>query len=338
MELLLKVAFKVMEYLKSMIDPNIVIALVVSFIIASIIAPILIPVLHKLKFGQNIREEGPKSHQKKSGTPSIGGIIFIGATAITMIIMTFVMKKTFDSEAMVALYAFIAFSIIGFLDDLLKIIKKKNEGLTSKQKMLLLLIVSVILAIYCYNQFGGTISIPFTSYHLDLGWLYIPCVIIYFAGVTNAVNLTDGLDGLATSVTVLVVTFLAIVAYSMGHAELAVFCVAIAGALLAFLRFNAFPARVFMGDTGSLGLGGAIAIVALMLKMPLILVIIGIIYVIETLSVILQVWSFKTRKKRIFKMAPIHHHFEACGWKETKVVAVFSIVTVIFCFIGFASI
>ena len=324
--------------LKSLIDPNIIIALVISFVIASILAPIIIPVLHKLKFGQNIREEGPKSHQKKSGTPTIGGVIFIASTIITMIIMTFVMKGTFNNEAMVALYAFIAFGIIGFLDDLLKIVKKKNEGLTSKQKMVLLLVVSIVLAFYCYYTFGSSISFPFTSYHINLGWIYIPFVIIYFAGATNAVNLTDGLDGLATSVTVLVITFLAIVSYSMGHAELAVFCVAIAGSLLAFLRFNAFPARVFMGDTGSLGLGGAVAVVALMLNMPFVIVIIGIVYVIETLSVILQVWSFKTRKKRIFKMAPIHHHFEACGWSETKVVAVFSIVTAIFCFIGFASI
>ena len=180
--------------------------------------------------------------------------------------------------------------------------------------------------------------VPFTDIVINLGPLYVPIMMFVIIGTVNAVNLTDGLDGLATSVTVLVITFLAIVSYSMGHAELAVFCVAIAGSLLAFLRFNAFPARVFMGDTGSLGLGGAVAVVALMLNMPFVLVIIGIVYVIETLSVILQVWSFKTRKKRIFKMAPIHHHFEACGWSETKVVAVFSIVTAIFCFIGFASI
>lgn len=322
-----------MEFLKSLVNPTIVAGLIISFVIATLIGPILIPLLHKLKFGQNIRTEGPKSHQKKAGTPTIGGLIFIFATMITMIIMT----DSFTDEAMIALYAFIGFGIIGFLDDLLKIIKKKNEGLTSGQKMIGLIIVAGALTYYAYTHIGTSINVPFMDIQLNLGWLYIPFVLFYFAAFTNAVNLTDGLDGLATSITVLVVTFLAIVSYSMGNMSLAVFCVALAGALLAFLRFNAFPARVFMGDTGSLALGGAVAMVALMLKMPLTLVIIGGIYVIETVSVVLQVGSYKLRKKRIFKMAPIHHHYEALGWSETKIVSIFSIITVIFCFIAFAS-
>lgn len=308
-------------------------AIVISFIVASILGPIIIPLLHKLKFGQNIRAEGPKSHLKKAGTPTIGGLIFIFATIITM----FIMVGNPTDEAMVALYAFVGFGFVGFLDDLLKIIKKKNEGLTSGQKMILLLIVSGFLTWYAYKYIGTSINIPFLDGQFNLGLFYIPFVMFYFAGVTNAVNLTDGLDGLATSVTVLVTTFLGIVSYNLGHISLAIFCVALAGALLAFLRFNAFPARVFMGDTGSLALGGAVAMVALILKMPLILVFIGIIYVIETLSVILQVTSFKLTGKRIFKMAPIHHHFEQLGWSETKIVSVFSIVTVVFCFIAFAS-
>lgn len=308
-------------------------AIVISFIIASILGPIIIPLLHKLKFGQNIREEGPKSHLKKAGTPTIGGLIFIFATIITM----FIMVGNPTDEAMVALYAFVGFGFVGFLDDLLKIIKKKNEGLTSGQKMILLLIVSGFLTWYAYKYIGTSINIPFLNGQFNLGLFYIPAAMFYFAGVTNAVNLTDGLDGLATSVTVLVTTFLGIVSYNLGHISLAIFCVALAGALLAFLRFNAFPARVFMGDTGSLALGGAVAMVALILKMPLILVFIGIIYVIETLSVILQVASFKLTGKRIFKMAPIHHHFEQLGWSETKIVSVFSIITVVFCFIAFAS-
>lgn len=316
-----------------MIDPKIVMAIVISFIVASILGPIIIPLLHKLKFGQNIRQEGPKSHLKKAGTPTIGGLIFIFATTITM----FIMVGNPTDEAMIALYSFVGFGFVGFLDDLLKIIKKKNEGLTSGQKMILLLIVSGFLTWYAYKYIGTSINIPFLNGQINFGLFYIPFVMFYFAGVTNAVNLTDGLDGLATSVTVLVTTFLGIISYNLGHISLAIFCVALAGALLAFLRFNAFPARVFMGDTGSLALGGAVAMVALILKMPLILVLIGIIYVIETLSVILQVASFKLTGKRIFKMAPIHHHFEQLGWSETKIVSVFSIITVVFCFIAFAS-
>ncbi|SUY34037.1 phospho-N-acetylmuramoyl-pentapeptide-transferase [Clostridium perfringens] len=322
-----------MEILKSMIDPKIVMAIVISFIVASILGPIIIPLLHKLKFGQNIRQEGPKSHLKKAGTPTIGGLIFIFATIITM----FVMVGNPTDEAMIALYSFVGFGFVGFLDDLLKIIKKKNEGLTSGQKMILLLIISGFLTWYAYKYIGTSINIPFLNGQINLGLFYIPAAMFYFAGVTNAVNLTDGLDGLATSVTVLVTTFLGIISYNLGHISLSIFCVALAGALLAFLRFNAFPARVFMGDTGSLALGGAVAMVALILKMPLILVLIGIIYVIETLSVILQVASFKLTGKRIFKMAPIHHHFEQLGWSETKIVSVFSIITVVFCFIAFAS-
>lgn len=316
-----------------MIDPKIVMAIVISFIVASILGPIIIPLLHKLKFGQNIRQEGPKSHLKKAGTPTIGGLIFIFATIITM----FIMVGNPTDEAMIALYSFVGFGFVGFLDDLLKIIKKKNEGLTSGQKMILLLIVSGFLTWYAYKYIGTSINIPFLNGQINFGLFYIPFVMFYFAGVTNAVNLTDGLDGLATSVTVLVTTFLGIISYNLGHISLAIFCVALAGALLAFLRFNAFPARVFMGDTGSLALGGAVAMVALILKMPLILVLIGIIYVIETLSVILQVASFKLTGKRIFKMAPIHHHFEQLGWSETNIVSVFSIITVVFCFIAFAS-
>lgn len=322
-----------MEFLKTVINPKIVMAIVISFIIASILGPIIIPMLHKLKFGQNIREDGPKSHLKKSGTPTIGGLIFIFATIITM----FIMVGNPTDEAMVALYSFLGFGFVGFLDDLLKIIKKKNEGLTSGQKMILLLIVAGFLTWYAYKYIGTSINIPFADFQFNLGILYIPAALFYFAGVTNAVNLTDGLDGLATSVTVLVMTFLAILSYNLGHMSLAIFCVALAGGLLAFLRFNAFPARVFMGDTGSLALGGAVAMVALILKMPLILIFIGIIYVTETVSVILQVASFKLTGKRIFKMAPIHHHFEQLGWSETKIVSIFSIMTVVFCFIAFAS-
>ncbi|MBU5590795.1 phospho-N-acetylmuramoyl-pentapeptide-transferase [Clostridium sp. MSJ-4] len=306
-------------------------SILISFIIVSILAPIVIPMLTRLKFGQNIRKDGPKSHQKKAGTPTMGGIIFIIATLISMIIMV---GKPSD-EAMVALYAFIAYGFIGFLDDLLKIIRKDNLGLRARQKMVLLLIVSSILSYYAYTKVGTEVFIPFTNKTIDFGILYIPFMLFYFSGATNAVNLTDGLDGLATSVTLLVITFFALVSFGMGHYTLSIFCLIVAGALLGFLRFNAFPARVFMGDTGSLALGGAVATVAMVLKLQILLGIVGGIYVAETLSVIIQVTSFKLTGKRVFKMSPLHHHFEQIGWPETKIVSSFSIITVLLCLIAF---
>jgi phospho-N-acetylmuramoyl-pentapeptide-transferase len=314
---------------------RIVYSVLIAFFISLIIGPILIPLLHKLKFGQNIREEGPKSHQKKAGTPTMGGLIFIVSSFITMAIL---IKKPSD-EAMIALYAFIAFGLIGALDDGLKIIHKKNLGLRAVEKMILLIIVSGVLGYYAATnpRIGTKILIPFTQVDFDLGMWYIPFVVLFFTATTNAVNLTDGLDGLATSVTLLVMTFFALVSYGLGHWTLSIFCGVIAGSLLGFLRYNAFPAQVFMGDTGSLALGGAIAAVAMILKLPLLVIIVGGIYAIETISVILQVASFKLTKKRIFKMSPIHHHFELSGWHETKIVSVFSIITVILCLVAFLS-
>lgn len=316
-------------------NSKIIYSVLVAFIFSVIGGPILIPILHKLKFGQNIREEGPKSHQKKAGTPTMGGIIFIIASIISMIILV---RKPSD-EAMFALYAFIAFGCIGLVDDLLKIIHKNNLGLRAYQKMLMLLLVSFGFGFYAANnpEIGTSIIIPFVGKAVDLGVLYIPFIIIYFAATTNAVNLTDGLDGLATSVTILVMTFFVIVSFNMGNYTLSIFCAVVAGALLGFLRYNAFPAQVFMGDTGSLALGGALAAVAMILKLPLLVMIVGGVYVMETLSVILQVASFKLTGKRIFKMSPLHHHFELCGWHETKVVSAFSIATVILCMIAFLS-
>lgn len=316
-------------------NSKIIYSVLVAFIFSIIGGPIFIPILHKLKFGQNIREEGPRSHQKKAGTPTMGGIIFIIASIISMIILV---RKPSD-EAMFALYAFIAFGCIGFVDDFLKILHKNNLGLRAYQKMLMLLLVSFGFGFYAANnpEIGTSIIIPFVGKAVNLGIFYIPFIIIYFAATTNAVNLTDGLDGLATSVTILVMTFFIIVSFNMGNYTLSTFCAVVAGALLGFLRYNAFPAQVFMGDTGSLALGGALAAVAMILKLPLLVIIVGGVYVMETLSVILQVASFKLTGKRIFKMSPLHHHFELCGWHETKVVSVFSIVTVILCMIAFLS-
>ena len=319
------------EIFNGFFNSTILIALILGIVFSLILGPIIIPILHKLKFGQNIRKEGPQSHLKKAGTPTIGGLIFIISVTIVMIFM----RYKINDEAMIVLYGMLAFGLIGFLDDILKIIHKDNEGLTSGQKFALQLLFSAGMAIYGYFTFGSTISLPFTSVELTLGWTFIPFVIFYFAAVTNAVNLTDGLDGLASSVTVLVLTFFSIASYKMGHYSVAVFAIALTGGLLGFLKFNAYPAKVFMGDTGSLALGGALASIVLVLKTPLLVIIVGGIYVIEVLSVIIQVTSFKLTGKRVFKMAPLHHHFEHVGWSEVKIVTVFSIITLILCIIGF---
>lgn len=314
---------------------KIVYSVLIAFFISLILGLVCIPILHRLKFGQNIREEGPKSHMKKAGTPTMGGIIFILSSIISIAILV----RDPSDEAMVALYAFIAFGVIGALDDGLKIIHKKNLGLKSSQKMVLLLIVSTVLGYYYATNFtdGTTIIVPFLQKSWDLGKWYVPFMVLYYAATTNAVNLTDGLDGLATSITLLVMTFFALLSFGLGHYTLSIFCGVVAGALLGFLRYNAFPAQVIMGDTGSLALGGAVAAVAMILKLPLLVIIVGGIYAIETLSVILQVASFKLTGKRIFKMSPLHHHFELSGWHETKIVSVFSIITVILCLIAFLS-
>ena len=311
----------------------IIYSVIIAFVFSILQGPLLIPLLHKLKFGQNIRAEGPRSHLKKAGTPTMGGIIFMTSTIITMLI---IVRHTSD-EAMIAVYCFIAFGLIGLIDDLLKITRKQNEGLTSKQKMLLLVIVSGLIGYYSSLKIGTDIMMPFSNKSIELGIWYLPFIIIYFVATTNSVNLTDGLDGLATCITIVVMTFFALVSNMMFHSTLAIFCAALAGALLGFLKFNSYKAQIFMGDMGALALGGAVAAVGMILKSPLLVIIVGGVYVLETLSVIIQVLVFKATGKRVFKMSPIHHHFELSGWHETKVVAVFSVVTVIFCLIGFLS-
>jgi len=311
----------------------IIYSVLIAFFLSIIQGPLIIPMLHKLKFGQNIREEGPRSHLKKAGTPTMGGIIFMTSTMITMLI---IVRHTND-EAMIALYCFIAFGLIGLIDDVLKIKRKKNEGLTSKQKMMLLIVVAGFIGYYASIKIGTDIMIPFLNKSIDLSYWYVPFIIIFFVATTNTVNLTDGLDGLCTSVTIVIMTFFALVSNMMFHSTLAIFCAALAGALLGFLKFNSYKAEIFMGDMGSLALGGAVAAVAMILKLPLLIIIVGGIYVLEGLSDIIQVLVFKATGKRVFKMAPIHHHFELSGWQETKIVAVFSIVTVILCIVGFLS-
>lgn len=319
------------ETLINFVSSKLGIGLILSIIFSLVSGPIAIPLLRKLKFGQNIREEGPESHLKKAGTPTMGGIIFILSSLIVMLIL----GNKFNDKAMIALYSLIAFGFIGFLDDLLKILKKQSEGLKPGQKMILLLIFSIALAIYGYYNLNTNLLIPFTSFEISLGILYIPFVVIIYAATTNAVNLTDGLDGLATSVSILVLTFFTIVCFMMKETSLAVFCVVLIGGLIGFLKYNAYPAKIFMGDTGSLAIGGAISTVAIILEQPLLIIIVGGVYVFETLSVIIQVTSFKLTGKRVFKMAPVHHHFEKCGWSEIKIVTVFSLITAVLCLIGF---
>jgi phospho-N-acetylmuramoyl-pentapeptide-transferase len=311
---------------------NIIISTLAAFLVAILAGPVFIPLLRKFKFGQSIREEGPQSHLKKAGTPTMGGAIFI----LSSLLVTAAAVRNPGDEAMIALYSMVAFGVIGAMDDSLKIIRKKNLGLRAYQKMVLLLLVSGIFGYYAASNpdIGTSVIIPFAGTAVDLGVLFIPFIIFYFVSVTNAVNLTDGLDGLASTVTLIVMAFFTVVSIVTGHYTLAVFCGAVAGSLLGFLKFNAFPAQVFMGDTGSLALGGAVAAAAMILKLPLIVLIVGAIYVLEALSVVLQVSSFKLTKKRIFKMAPIHHHFELIGWHETKVVSMFAIATAVLCLIA----
>jgi len=318
------------ELLNGYFNISIIKAFLFGALFSLVLGPIIIPLLHKLKFGQNIRKEGPKSHLKKAGTPTIGGLIFLISIVAVMILM----RYKINDEGMIVLYGTLAFGLIGFLDDILKIIHKENEGLSSKQKFVLQILFSAVIAYYGYRTFGTEIFI-FKNYTINLGIFYIPFVIFYFAAVTNAVNLTDGLDGLASSVTVLVLLFFSIVSYNMGYNSVAVFSIGLVGALFGFLRYNAYPAKVFMGDTGSLALGGAIATILLVLKTPFLVILVGGIYVIETCSVIIQVTCFKLTGKRVFKMAPIHHHFEQLGWNEVKIVTVFSIITCILCILGF---
>lgn len=312
---------------------EIIIPTLISFAISVILGPILIPFLRRLKVGQTVRDEGPESHLKKSGTPTMGGLLILTAMTVTSLVY---MKKYPD--IMPILFLTLGFGLIGFLDDYIKVVLKRSLGLRAWQKFSLQIVVTAVFAFYItrYTEVGLACRIPFLSgQYLDFGIFNIPLLFVVVLGTVNGTNFTDGLDGLATSVTVLVATFFTVCAIGLGAPITPVTCAAV-GALLGFLLFNGHPASVFMGDTGSLALGGFVAACAYMMNLQLFLVIIGFIYVAEVASVMLQVSYFKlTGGKRIFKMAPIHHHFELCGWKETKVVNVFSIVTAILCLIGF---
>ena len=296
-------------------------AVLIAFFLNIVISPFAIPLLHRLKFGQNVRDDGPQTHLKKAGTPTMGGIIILLSILVTSI---FFMKE--NREVQTILFVTVGFGLIGFLDDYIKVVMKRSLGLTPMQKIVLQLIVTIIFG-YMLQHYVGLdtkIIIPFTNGKTwDLGIWYWLFLVFTVLAVVNAVNLTDGLDGLASSVTVLVATYFTTIG------------AAVVGSLLGFLLFNSYPAKVFMGDTGSLALGGFVVSMSFILKMPLFILIVGIIYVIENLSVILQVSYFKiTHGKRLFKMAPIHHHFEQLGWPETRVVNFFSVITAIACLVG----
>ena len=313
-------------------DYKVFIPVLISFALGVIMGPVIIPILRRLKMGQTEREDGVKSHLKKAGTPTMGGVIILLSIVITSV---FYIKDY--PKILPILFVTLGFGLIGFLDDYLKVVMRRSDGLYPKQKMALQIVVTAIFAFYIlkFTDVSLAMLLPFSGgKYLNIGWLAVPVMFIAVIGTVNGVNFTDGLDGLASSVTVLVATFFTVVAIGTKSGISPITC-AVVGALLGFLLFNVYPASVFMGDTGSLALGGFVASTAYMLQMPIFIIIVGLVYLVEVVSVIIQVTYFKkTGGKRFFKMAPIHHHFELCGWSETKVVAVFSIITAILCLIA----
>lgn len=319
-----------------MMDFGVAVPVITSFAISAAAGPMIIPVLKKLKVGQTVRDDGPQTHLKKNGTPTMGGLIFLISVVVTSL---FYVKD--QPQIIPILFVTVGFGIVGFLDDYIKVVLRRSEGLTPGQKMAGQLVITGIFAWYMAerSEVGLQMLIPFGGGRcLDLGVFSIPFLFIVLIGTVNGTNFTDGLDGLASSVTIMVAVFFTVVAIGTGSGIYPVTC-AVTGGLLGFLLFNVYPASVFMGDTGSLALGGFVASTAYMLRLPLFIVIVGLIYLVEVLSVMIQVTYFKaTHGKRFFKMAPIHHHFEKCGWSETRIVAVFSIVTALCCLLALAAV
>lgn len=303
---------------------------VTAFIVCALVGPVLIPYLHKLKFGQSIRECGPASHMKKSGTPTMGGLMMLAALIIALL------WGQFTPHVIIALVLTVGHAVIGFIDDYIKVVMKRNLGLTAKQKFLLQFILAGAYVYFAETHIHNTeLWVPFVNMTVDLGWGYYVLAFLLLVGTTNAVNLTDGLDGLVSFVSLPVTMVFAFIAYMQGMLDLCSFSLGLTGACLGFLLFNRHPAQVFMGDTGSLALGGAVAAMALLTHTELLLVIVGGIYVAEALSVIIQVTYFRfSGGKRIFRMAPLHHHFELGGWKEVKVVRVFTFVSCVLSILG----
>ncbi len=300
---------------------KIIISFVAAFLITLVGVPKLIPILHRLKFGQVEREEGPQSHQVKNGTPTMGGIVFVGATILAVVIGNY--KTLFDPTVLLISFGFVSMALIGLLDDWLIVVKKNNEGLKPLYKYLLQSVVAIcfyILAKHYLPNFSTELTIPLTDLTIDLGWFYPVLVYFMFTATSNGVNLSDGLDGLATGLSMMAIAPFVIFALMMKSTSISSFGMACIGALLGFMFYNYHPARIFMGDVGSLALGGLLAALAIVTKQELLLILVGGVFVIETLSVMIQVISFKIRKKRVFLMAPLHHHYELKGYHEQQVV------------------
>ena len=309
---------------------------VVSFMVTVLMLPKLIKYLHFLKFGQAIREEGPQSHMHKKGTPTMGGISFILATVFALIIAMFIDSSNIKYY-IIFIYTTISFSIIGYIDDMLIVVKKKNDGLAPRKKLMLQILFSIIFYVlvkFIYEDINY-IYIPGLEYQLNISYLYMVFVVFWQTGFSNAVNLTDGLDGLATSVTIITTSTFALLAYKENNFPVFVFCLVLVGALIGFLLFNKNPAKIFMGDTGSLALGGILAAISIILHKEIAFIFIGLVYILETLSVIIQVAYFKKTGKRIFKMSPLHHHFELSGYGEVKTVYLFVIIALISSGVGY---
>ena len=310
--------------------------LLVAFFLTVLMLPRLIKYLHVLKFGQAIREEGPQSHMHKKGTPTMGGISFIVSIVISLII-AMILDSGNIQYYILFIYTTFSFSIIGYIDDMLIVVKKKNDGLAPRKKLMLQILFSVIFYIlitFIYKDINY-IHIPGLDYNLNISYLYLIFLVFWQTGFSNAVNLTDGLDGLATSVTIITTSTFALLAYKENNFPVLVFCLTIVGALLGFLKFNRNPAKIFMGDTGSLALGGILAAISVILHKEIAFLFIGLVYILETLSVIIQVAYFKKTGKRIFKMSPLHHHFELSGYGEVKTVYIFVAIAVVSSAIGY---
>lgn len=313
-------------------------AIAISFIIALASGPFIIPALKKLKFGQNIREDGPQSHLSKAGTPTMGGVIMLIAILLTVLVLW--PKDTYT--LLIALFATFGFGLIGFADDYIKVVKKRNLGLNAKQKMLGQILIALIVAVMVMNDSNlkSNVYLPFVNQYWDMGWLFVPFIIFFMVALTNSVNLTDGLDGLASGVMFIITATFGIIYYfaykqtdSETYRTMLIFSGAVTGACLGFLRFNAYPAKVFMGDTGSLALGGALSALAIIIGMEFFIPIMGFMLMMSTISVIIQVSHYKRTKKRVFKMAPLHHHFELSGIPETKIVVMYMLATLAFCIV-----
>jgi len=345
------VGFNVFRYITFRTAFAALTALLISFILG----PWLIERMRRIKLGQYIREEGPKSHQQKAGTPTMGGILI----NVAIVIPTILWADIFNPYIWIVLFVTFAYAAIGFVDDYRKLAKKQNLGLTAKEKFTAQIVVALLAGLAIaylpsiHNNYSTSLTLPFIkNFRPDLGWAYIPFIVVIIVGASNAVNLTDGLDGLAIGSTLIAAVTYTVLTYAAGHfriadylriawvpqtGELAVFCGAMVGASLGFLWFNAHPAEIFMGDVGSLALGGAIGCLAVMIKQEILLVLVGGLFVVEALSVIIQVISFKTTGRRVFKMSPLHHHFELSGWRETKVVVRFWIIAIIFALLSLAT-